>query len=135
MDDYLAKPIHETELQRVLQRFLPAQSATLDAETVARLRGMGDGFFAEVANVYLQDAPARLAAIRAAAAANDARALAAAAHAFRSGSGNIGATEVHQLCSELEGMGNEGRLSGVSDTVTALEQAFARVEHELRGVR
>jgi two-component system, sensor histidine kinase and response regulator len=135
MDDYLAKPIHEAELQRMLQRFLPAQSAMLDAVTVARLRGMGDGFFAEVANVYLEDAPSRLTAIRAAAAASDARALAIAAHAFRSGSGNIGAAEVHQLCSELEEMGNEGRLTGVRDTVAALEQAFARVEHELRGVR
>ncbi|HET8774313.1 MAG TPA: response regulator [Thermoanaerobaculia bacterium] len=132
MDDYLAKPIHETELLRVLRRFLPAQSTTFDPVTVGRLREMGDGFFAEVAKIYLEDAPARLTAIRAAAAASDARALAAAAHAFKSGSGNIGAAEVHQLCAQLEEMGNAGQLSGVPDTVTALEQAFARVQHELR---
>jgi CheY-like chemotaxis protein/HPt (histidine-containing phosphotransfer) domain-containing protein len=135
MNDYLAKPIHETELLRVLQRFLPAQSTTFDAGTIARLRGMGDGFFAEVANIYLEDAPSRLTAIRAAVAVNDARALATAAHAFKSGSGNIGAAEVHQLCAELEAMGQETRMEEAPEKVAELERAFARVEHELRGAR
>jgi two-component system, sensor histidine kinase and response regulator len=132
MDDYLAKPLLETELLRVLRRFLPAQTAVLDETAVARLREMGDGFFAEVANIYLDDAPARLAAIRAAAEANDPHALATAAHAFQSGSGNIGAAEVHELCSKLELMGQEDRLTGVTAKVTELERAYARVEHELR---
>ena len=116
----------------MLQRFLPAQVPAFDETTVARLRQMGDDFFAEVANIYLEDAPARLVAIRDAAAAEDPRSLATAAHAFKSGSGNIGAAEVHQLCSDLESMGQERRLADVADKVAELERAFARVEHELR---
>jgi signal transduction histidine kinase/CheY-like chemotaxis protein/HPt (histidine-containing phosphotransfer) domain-containing protein len=132
MNDYLSKPIVETELLRVLQQFLPAKAVTFDQTTVARLREMGDEFFAEVAKIYLEDAPLRVEAIRKAIDANDARALATAAHAFSSGSGNIGAAEVHQLCSQLESMGNEGRMSGAADKLAELERAFARVEHDLR---
>ena len=132
MDDYLSKPIHEEELLRVLERFLPAQAEAFDPVTVKRLRDMGDEFFAEVANIYLEDAPSRLEAIRAAASANDAKALATAAHAFKSGSGNIGAAEVHQLCSELESMALEGHMSGAAGKVGELERAFARVADALR---
>jgi signal transduction histidine kinase/DNA-binding response OmpR family regulator len=132
MDDYLSKPIHEEELLRVLERFLPAQAAAFDPATVRRLRDMGDEFFAEVANIYLEDAPSRLAAIRAASEAGDAKALAAAAHAFRSGSGNIGAAEVHRLCSELEAMAQAGQMAGAMEKVAELERAFARVAGVLR---
>ncbi|HEX6099053.1 MAG TPA: response regulator [Thermoanaerobaculia bacterium] len=132
MDDYLSKPIQETELLRVLQRFLPARTAVFDEATVGRLRELGPAFFAEVAGIYLDDAPSRLAAIRAAAGAGDAHALATAAHAFKSGSGNIGASEVHQLCSELEVMGLEERMAEAAAKVAELERAYARLERELR---
>ena len=145
MDDYLSKPIHEEELQRVLERFLPALPeprqasvrpavGTFDPVTVQRLRDMGDDFFAEIATIFLEDAPARLAAVRAAASVNDAHTLARAAHAFKSGSGNIGAAAVHELCSELESLGQEQRMEEVPAKVAALERAFARVEHELRAI-
>ena len=135
MDDYLSKPILEEELVRVLRRFLPSSSSTdspLNAGTLARLREVSPGFVVEIAKIYLDDAPARLDAIRDAVARADAHALATAAHAFKSGSGNLGATAVHDLCAELEAMGKEGRLEGVQEKVAQLEREYGRVEGALR---
>ena len=134
MDDYLAKPILEPELIRVLGRFLPVapEGKALDENVLARLREVGDDFLAEIAAIYLGDAPQRLAAIRAAVAASDPRAVAAAAHAFKSGSGNVGAMAVHDLCEELEVAGKQGKMEDAADAVARLEREYGRVEHELR---
>jgi two-component system, sensor histidine kinase and response regulator len=135
MDDYLAKPILEEELVRVLRRFLPSSSSSdspLNVETLDRLREVSPDFVVEIAKIYLDDAPARLDAIRDAVARGDAPALATAAHAFKSGSGNLGATAVHDLCAELEAMGKEGRMEGVAEKVAQLEREYGRVEGALR---
>ncbi|HEX8618920.1 MAG TPA: response regulator [Thermoanaerobaculia bacterium] len=131
MDDYLSKPIVETELVRVLQRFLPAPAASqLDADVVAGLRELGDDFFREIADLYLADAPLRLAEIREAAARNDAAAAASAAHALKSSSGNVGAGTVRQACADVEAAGREGRID--HEAIERLENAYSRVADELR---
>jgi two-component system, sensor histidine kinase and response regulator len=134
MDDYLSKPILEPELIRVLGRFLPPapERKALDEGVLTRLREVGDEFLAEIATIYLGDAPQRLAAIRAAVAAGDPKAVATAAHAFKSASGNVGAMAVHDLCEELEMAGKQGKVAGAADTVARLERECGRVEHELR---
>ena len=135
MDDYLSKPLIEEELMRVLHRFLPHDDgAPLDAQTVERLREVGPEFLREIATIYLDDAPARLAAVREAVRKQDPHAVATAAHAFKSGSGNIGATRVHDLCADLEAMGREGDLARAAETVAELEREAARVEQALRAV-
>jgi CheY-like chemotaxis protein/HPt (histidine-containing phosphotransfer) domain-containing protein len=135
MDDYLAKPIVEEELVHVLDRFLPHDNGTpLDAKTLERLREVGPGFVREIAAIYLEDAPARMTALRDAVQRRDAQALSATAHAFKSGSGNIGATAVHDLCAELESMGRQGNLAGADATLAALEREYGRVEQALRAM-
>jgi two-component system sensor histidine kinase/response regulator len=135
MDDYLAKPVVEEELVRVLDRFLPqANGAPLDARMLERLQEVGPAFLREIAVIYLDDAPTRLAALRDAVERRDAQAIFATAHAFKSGSGNIGATAVHDLCAALESMGRQGNLSGAAGTLAALEREYGRVEQALRAL-
>jgi signal transduction histidine kinase/DNA-binding response OmpR family regulator len=135
MDGYLSKPIIEEELVRALDRFLPHENGSpLDAAMVERLREVGPGFLREIARIYLDDAPARLTALREAVAGSDAHAISTAAHAFKSGSGNIGAMIVHDLCAELEIMGRHGNLAGVADKLADLEREYARVEQALRDI-
>jgi CheY-like chemotaxis protein/HPt (histidine-containing phosphotransfer) domain-containing protein len=138
MDDYLSKPIVESELARVLRRHLAAapseapaaEPPAFDEAAVANLRALGDGFFDELATIYLDDAPQRLAAIRDAAANNDAAGVASAAHALKSSSGNIGAETMRQLCAALEAAGQQGVVD--SELIARLEKAYATVEHRLR---
>jgi two-component system sensor histidine kinase/response regulator len=135
MDDYLAKPIVEEDLVRVLERFLPHENGSpIDAQMVERLREVGPDFLKEIAAIYLADAPARLAALRDAVGQADPGAVYAAAHAFKSGSGNIGATRVHDLCAEIEIMGRQGALDGVTGKVAELEGEYERVEQALRAL-
>jgi CheY-like chemotaxis protein/HPt (histidine-containing phosphotransfer) domain-containing protein len=135
MDDYLAKPIAESELMRVLNRFLPRADGdgdVLDPTVVNRLRGISADFLAEIASIYLADAPARVSSIRSAVERGDAHALSTVAHAFKSGSGNVGATALHRICSDLEMMGREERLEGADEKVEELEREYARVASALQ---
>jgi len=138
MDDYLAKPIDEEALARVLRQFLPAEReevpSVLDEATLDRLREVSSDFLREIAHVYLDDAPSRLDAIRAAVVRNDPRALSFAAHAFKSGSGNLGATAVSALCAELEARGKEGNMTDAPGKVAELEREYAKVEAALRAI-
>jgi signal transduction histidine kinase/CheY-like chemotaxis protein len=130
MDDYLAKPIVEEELVRVLERFLPR--SPLDEQVLDRLRAVSPGFVRQIALIYLEDAPVRLAALREAVQQQDAHAIATAAHAFKSGSGNIGATRLAALCGELELMGREENLADAARTLADLEREYTKVMQALR---
>ncbi|HEX7833762.1 MAG TPA: response regulator [Thermoanaerobaculia bacterium] len=140
MDDYLSKPIIESELVRVLNQYVPAEPPSndappLDESTLATLRELAGGdesFIRELAQLYLDDAPHRLLAIREALSRDDAHAMADAAHGLKSGSGNVGAMTLHALCQDLETLGRSGVRDGAPDLVRRLEQEYARVEKRLR---
>jgi HPt (histidine-containing phosphotransfer) domain-containing protein len=115
--------------------FAGDESAPLDEEVLDNLRaasGDDDEFLRELAAIYLEDTPPRLEEIRLAARDGDASKLARAAHALRSGSGNLGATEVWRLCGELEKAGGSGTLAGVETTIRELDRQYARVETALQ---
>jgi two-component system, sensor histidine kinase and response regulator len=140
MDDYLSKPIIESELVRVLTKYVPAERPShdpspLDESTLATLRELAGGdesFIRELAQLYLDDAPQRIAAIRDALARDDAHTMADAAHGLKSGSGNVGAMTLHALCHDLETLGRGGVRDGAPELVRRLEQEYARVEQRLR---
>ncbi|HEX9985170.1 MAG TPA: response regulator [Thermoanaerobaculia bacterium] len=134
MDDYLSKPLLEADLMRALARFIGEESP-LDAEVLKNLRevaGGEEGFLGELAQLFLQDSPSRIAALRDAVARHDAHALATAAHGFKSSSGNIGATRMQQLNAELEQLGRTGTTDGAAALVEQLMAEYARVEKALQ---
>src|SRR4029079_12357427 len=116
MDDYLPKPVVESELARVLARLIPAEEQpVLDPNVVEHLRSLDDGsgtFLAEVATLFLEDTPARIEAIRNAVERNDARAMADHAHGLKSSAANVGAMELRELCIALEEIGGRGNVAG-----------------------
>jgi HPt (histidine-containing phosphotransfer) domain-containing protein len=118
---------------RVLRKYVP--DPPLDEQVLDNLREIaGGGFLKELANIYLADAPARLAVLRDAVRTGNATLLASAAHALKSASGNIGASAVHELCNELESIGRTGAIDGAGAKVQQLEAEYARVEDELRRI-
>ncbi|HEX2835242.1 MAG TPA: response regulator [Thermoanaerobaculia bacterium] len=143
MNDYLSKPIVEPELLRVLTRYVPERAVVepeespLDESALDALRELGGGdesFIRDLAVLYLEDAPARIAAIREAFARGDAKEMADAAHALKSGSGNIGATRLHRLCQEVEDAGRAGGVDAAAGLVEQLEREYGRVERRLREI-
>jgi CheY-like chemotaxis protein len=149
MDDYVAKPVIEKELEAVLLRWIapprertarpagsqPPSEPAVDVKALEELRHLGgddgDDMSGELIALYLRDAPALLAAMRAAAAAGDAPALRQAAHGLKSSSGYLGARCLSQMCAELERQARQGAPGDCAPALEAAGREFARVQAEL----
>jgi HPt (histidine-containing phosphotransfer) domain-containing protein len=104
------------------------------AALLSRVDG-DEEIFGELCDIFLDDAPKRLAAIRAALEARDARGVRAAAHAFKGAAGVFDATGIVDAARRLEQMGDQGRLEG-SDAVFRELEVFSRILiDEIRATR
>lgn len=133
MDDYVTKPVSEAELRRVLSRWVLDVRPAIDSARTTSLQKIDDSsVLREVIGIYLSEAPTRIDGIRTAIASRDARMLAAQAHALRSSSGNVGATRVVEICTELEAVGRAGGVAGAADLLRRLESEYASATSTLQ---
>jgi HPt (histidine-containing phosphotransfer) domain-containing protein len=104
----------------------------LDAEIIEDLQNaMGDQF-STLVELFLEDAPGHLAKLEAAAVLEDNAQIAAAAHALKSSSANLGAMQVSAISKSIEHGARENTLLNPVVAVTLLGAEFHRVEAELR---
>ncbi len=158
MDGVLHKPFTLKALGEVLMRFLkksekpvaapimetaqlpaasPDANPLFDPETVAQLQsfaanGRGD-FVERVKTLYRDNAPGCIEGLKAAKDASDA---AAAAHALKSMSFNIGAKAVSDLCAAMETKARDGAIPSdaeVSALTTTLEATLAALSGKAGG--
>ena len=78
-------------------------------------------------DLFLQEAPPKVAALRAALNARDADAVAYWAHGLISGSNNLGATRMSDLVRQIEAAALAGRWEPLPTLVDNLEPAFEAV--------
>jgi two-component system, sensor histidine kinase and response regulator len=107
-----------------------APVAALDAKALASIRELDDGegaILAEVIGIFFDETPRHLDGLRSAVSAKDATELARVAHAFKSASGNVGATSVVKLCRELERIGRSGQLADAPPLLREIEQQVEAV--------
>ena len=160
MDDYLAKPVKQHELEAMLARWLwvadgapedaaggsssPARTqAVLDMEQFESLGELatasGDpDFLTRLVDQYLVGARARLAELREAARRGDLAALEAAAHGLRGSSASMGAAALAAECEALEAAAGAGRMvgPGALDRLAAeLQRAAAALRAHTSGLR
>ena len=112
-----------------------SDDVVLDPALVAQLRemaaaGRGD-FVSRVAALYCEHAPKALVDIVAAYAADDAQAMASAAHALKSMSLNAGAKRVAALAGAIEKRGREAGSTVHRAEIAQLEAAIAEASAEL----
>jgi HPt (histidine-containing phosphotransfer) domain-containing protein len=91
----------------------------------AQVEGEPD-FVVELIDLYAEDAPRRLNAIRGASAAGDLAALRRAAHGLRGSSASLGARSVEMLCERLERLSGPEFLREGELLLTRLGHEFAR---------
>ena len=131
MDDYLTKPLQVAALAQALERWTvpaaaggnaaPAASAAasessaepqlIDFARLEEFREFDDAALTmthQVMALFLADTPPRLQAIADALAAQDAPALAAAAHALKGSAGNVGAVALQREAGALESRARGG---------------------------
>ncbi len=148
MDEYLAKPLRIDEVFAAIDSATrgrrPAaeprallESAAPELDVPAILTGMGGNrdLVREVVDVFLTDAPLRLAEARAALEKGDAAAIAAQAHGLKSMVGLFTMAEPFFAVRELEAIARQGDLPGAAKAMTTLEGAVAALEARLRTFR
>ncbi len=141
MDDYISKPVHGPDLLRLLQKFAPpsapvvapvsAPRATVaprgdkpvfDRETALdRVNGEAE-LLDEVIELFLTDAPNRLAEVRTALEQGDPKRLQMAAHSLKGAAGYVGADRTSAQALKLEELGRRGELSQAVDEYQLLER-------------
>jgi two-component system, sensor histidine kinase and response regulator len=156
MDAHLAKPYTRSQLGALMARWLPSQlvegtaessrsrpapllaieaataagGGALDMKALANIRELDDGegaILAEVVGIFFDETARHLGGLRNAVAAKDAGELARVAHAFKSASGNVGASGVVKLCRELERIGRSGELADAAPLLREIEQQVEAV--------
>lgn len=138
MDDFISKPLHARVLKDILHRWaqpsLAASGHAGDADDIDAVSAMfGDGF-QELAALYRKDSLPRIAALREAWQAGDARRVASVAHAFAGSSVSIGAAGLSALCRKLEAGARRGALDEFDRILSDIELEYARVSAKLQAL-
>ncbi|MEO7908977.1 MAG: response regulator [Roseiflexaceae bacterium] len=149
MDDYLSKPIVPQALAAALKRWVgrdiqepanlipsePSVDAPLDSTVLANLRKLksasGETILPQLLATFSAATPPRLAALRAAIAAEDVHAVSHGAHTLKGSSATMGARRMAQLCADLEMLGQTSDLSHATSILADIEAEFARVRTAL----
>jgi PAS domain S-box-containing protein len=156
MDDYLGKPVRIEELIKKMQsiqgRSHPHQqdgnwqppsaanqptTAPLD-DTVyeqfialTRINDTGKDAAHELVQLFLQEAPPKIATMQQAITQGEAHTLRFAAHTLKSSSAQLGAIPLSILCKELETLGKASNLTDAAKLLTQLETEFERLNKAL----
>jgi CheY-like chemotaxis protein len=146
MDAYLSKPIRPEELDRVLESYTSTGTAkpasAEDAESIGSVnleallqRVDGDrGFVAELAEIFREDYPRHLKALRDGIISSDSEKVRGEAHALKGALSNLSATPACLLAASLETKGKSGDLAGAVRTLDELERELELVERQLDSV-
>jgi CheY-like chemotaxis protein len=147
MDGYLSKPIQAKELFETTENSGPtttpgktdapyqdASMSVLDsAAALARVEG-DKQLLAELTNLFLEEGPKLLAAVREAVSRQDAKALEDAAHALKGSVGNFSAPGAFQAALNLEIMGRERDLAGAQEAYQLLNDQIERLQTALQAL-
>ena len=129
MDGYLSKPVSLHELGRAMARYTRAGGESpLDKkylESLSQLNSPGKpDILGELAAIFVETGPAKLAAIREAMKNGAADKLRFEAHSLKSTCHNVGAVRAARLCGELEALAEKEK------DLTGIELLVARLERE-----
>jgi CheY-like chemotaxis protein/HPt (histidine-containing phosphotransfer) domain-containing protein len=130
MDAYLAKPLQGSDLVAMIARLAP--DAVIDRERLLERVGGDARAIAEIARIFLADAPRRTREIRRAIGNGDARALRAAAHTLKGAVSNFGAQGAVDAAFELQKLGDAANLEEAPAALERLEAELTVVRRELR---
>ena len=108
----------------------------LDPRAIAALRelnpGDNDEFLREIAGIFLDDTPHRIAELDQSLAAADAPKFTRAAHSIKGSSSNLGATDLQAVCEDLERRARTDGLATVSDLIAHVKVEFGRTQAALK---
>ncbi len=112
-----------------------AEATILDPHAIAELRSLNpddnDEFLREIAGIFLDDTPQRLAELDQSLAAGDVSKFTRAAHSIKGSSSNLGASALRAVAEDLENRAHAEGLGDVRDLVAQLKAEFTRTQAAL----
>jgi signal transduction histidine kinase/CheY-like chemotaxis protein len=130
MDGYISKPIDPPTLFRTVEA--ASGPASFDEEGLRRRLAGDDELMTEAIGLFLDDLPARLAAVGAAVDVRDGPALHAAAHALKGAAATMSANRLMAAAAILEQAGAQSRLDSIDTAWQGLSDEAAMVMDLLR---
>ena len=135
VDAYLIKPIDLEQLGQALRGIagevgaVRGEAGSGDTDSIVEaLRSFGDtAVVVELIDLFLQDAPARLAQAGAALDANKAAEAVEAAHSLKGSARNLRAGQLAKACEALEKMGKTGSLDNAATLLGQVEAELQKV--------
>jgi PAS domain S-box-containing protein len=102
----------------------------LDQAALNNIRSLDDdgAVLVEVVQMYLDEAPAQISALRAALQGGQGAELARVAHALKSASFNVGAKPLADICKELERLGKAQDMLSAAPLVAAIDQLYDKLQ-------
>ncbi len=149
MNDYIAKPVHRTDLLDAIRRQVPAASAAarsatpppaadtatppavFDRQEMRELLLGDDKLIGLVVAQFLQTSPALIAKLQDDLRQGDTAGVRAGAHTLKGSSSSVGAVEFRALALRIETAAKAGNLPRASAEALDLEAAYARLKAEL----
>ena len=108
----------------------------LDPDVVESLRQLtppGEpDVLAEIFNLFLDEVPKRIDALRSAVTSGDAVKVQRTAHSLKGSAGNIGARAMHEVCRQIDERARAGELATLQSLVDTLVAEYGKVEAEIR---
>lgn len=112
-----------------------ADLPVIDPQAIENLRALNpddnDEFLREIAAIFLEDTPLRIAELEQSLAAGDAAKFTRAAHSIKGSSANLGAMALRAVAETLEHNARKDGLAGVASHIDAIKAEFARAQIEL----
>jgi len=148
MDDHLSKPLTLDNLRSHLHRWLPElllvpptplavvtsvdrADEPIDRASLIRLREALGGAIGQAIRPFLEDMPAYLEELEAAAADGHSDALRRAAHAVKGSAGNFGAMALVALAKDIEALAEIGQIDVAANLMPRLRAEYALVSQAL----
>ena len=150
MDDYLSKPVLLTDLNAMLETWLPAAAGpapdvpgspapqvttagAVDVSVLQSLVGEDPAVIREFLHDFRANAAKNAAELKAACESGQAARAAALAHKFKSSARSMGAFALGELCARIEQAGEAGNTEDLGALMSALEEEMTRVDVDLQG--
>jgi CheY-like chemotaxis protein len=148
MNDFIAKPLQASTLERhlawwfktdssfhptakLMKSLAPHDKQQYEYDRLAEVREEFGPVFAELANLYRQDSPTRIDAMRREFATGNNTALAKFAHALGGSSASIGASGLADQCRELEILARVSLPDDAAARIDAIARAYQRIAGKL----
>ena len=107
----------------------------IDPQAIENLRALNPGdndeFLREIAGIFLEDTPLRIAELDQSLATGDGPKFTRAAHSIKGSSANLGANGVRAAAEKLEHHSRAQGLAGVAPLMAELKSEYSRAEAEL----